>query len=262
LQTLVKNIEIGLLGINAKGEVMLMNQALQKLLQKSYLVTLDSLQKVDEKLWQVVRDLPSGQRELIKLSLNNNLLHLSIQCAELIMQGQAIKLYAFQDIQNELEAQELIAWQKLIRILTHEIMNSVAPISSLSATLQQLLQDKQSLNQQELDNVRKSMAVIERRSEGLLSFTETYRTLTRIPPPQFRVLRVDELFDEVATLLQAQLDAQQITLEKELSEPDLQFNGDPHLLEQVLINLIKNAKDALEEREDATIKLSAFRTRE
>ncbi|MEL6592524.1 MAG: ATP-binding protein [Bacteroidota bacterium] len=262
LQTLVKNIEIGLLGINAKGEVMLMNQALQKLLQKSYLVTLDSLQKVDEKLWQFVRDLPSGQRELIKLSLNNNLLHLSIQCAELIMQGQAIKLYAFQDIQNELEAQELIAWQKLIRILTHEIMNSVAPISSLSATLQQLLQDKQSLNQQELDNVRKSMAVIERRSEGLLSFTETYRTLTRIPPPQFRVLRVDELFDEVATLLQAQLDAQQITLEKELSEPDLQFNGDPHLLEQVLINLIKNAKDALEEREDATIKLSAFRTRE
>ncbi|MEL7342607.1 MAG: hypothetical protein AAGM67_19140, partial [Bacteroidota bacterium] len=96
LQTLVSNIDIGLLGINDHGEVILMNQALQKLLQKSYLVTLDSLQKIDEKLWQVVQDLHSGQRELIKLNLNNNLLHLSVQCAELIMQGQSIKLYAFQ----------------------------------------------------------------------------------------------------------------------------------------------------------------------
>ncbi|MEM6346933.1 MAG: ATP-binding protein [Bacteroidota bacterium] len=258
LQTLVKHIDIGILCVNSEGEVILMNQALQKLLHKSYLVKFDSLQKIDEKLWDLVKDLANGQRELLKINLQNKLLHLSIQCAEIVMQGEAVRLISFQNIQTELEAQELNAWQKLIRILTHEIMNSVAPISSLSATIQKLLEGKEELKSNNLDKLRKSIAVIERRSEGLLSFTETYRTLTRIPPPHFQEIVVDELFDEVVTLMQPALDKGLITLEKEIRGDKLGFSGDPHLLEQVLINLIKNAIDALEETTEGKIQLKAF----
>lgn len=258
LQTLIKHVDIGLLCVNAEGEVILMNQALQKLLHKSYLVKIDSLQKVDQKLWEVVKQLESGQRELLKINIQNSLLHLSIQSAEIILQGEAIKLISFQNIQNELEAQELIAWQKLIRILTHEIMNSVAPISSLSATIQKLLEGKEELKSVDLERLRKSIAVIERRSEGLLGFTETYRTLTRIPPPQFQEVRVDDLFDEVVTLMQADLDKGLIQVQKQVKGDKLKFSGDPHLLEQVLINLLKNAIDALAETENAQIQLNAF----
>jgi len=258
LQTLVKHIDIGLLCVNGEGEVILMNQALQKLLHKSYLVKLESLQKVDEKLWELVKDLKSGQKELLKINIQNNLLHLSIQCAEIVLQAEPIKLISFQNIQTELEAQELIAWQKLIRILTHEIMNSVAPISSLSATIQKLLEGKDELKSSNLEKLRKSIAVIERRSEGLLSFTETYRTLTRIPPPHFQEVLVDELFDEVVTLMQPSLDKGLIELQKQTRGDKLLFSGDPHLLEQVLINLLKNAIDALEDTTDAKIQLNAF----
>ncbi|MFK7922878.1 MAG: PAS domain-containing sensor histidine kinase [Bacteroidia bacterium] len=258
LQTLIKHVDIGLLCINSEDEVILMNQALQKLLHKSYLVKVDSLQKVDPKLWDVVEQLQSGQRELLKINIQNSLLHLSIQCAEIILQGESIKLISFQNIQNELEAQELIAWQKLIRILTHEIMNSVAPISSLSATIQKLLEGKDELKSVDLERLRKSIAVIERRSEGLLGFTETYRTLTRIPPPQFQEVRADELFDEVVTLMQPDLDKGLIQVQQQIKGDKLSFSGDPHLLEQVLINLLKNAIDALQETPNAQIQLNAF----
>lgn len=139
LQTLVGHVDIGLLCINGQGEIILMNQALQKLLHKSYLVKIQGLAKVHPQLFETVQNLEVGQRELLKINIQNKLLHLSIQCVEIVLRKDPYRLISFQNIQNELEEQELISWQKLIRILTHEIMNSVAPISSLSSTIQQVL---------------------------------------------------------------------------------------------------------------------------
>ncbi len=262
LQTMVEHINVGLLGINDKEEVILMNKSLQKMLHKSYLINLDGIGKVDKQLCKTVKELEPGQRELVKVNIQNNLLQLSISAVAITLKKESFRLISFQNIQNELEAQELIASQKLIRILTHEIMNSVAPIASLSSTINEMLNrpEKTVINGQ-LENIKRSIQVIQKRSEGLLDFTETYRQLTRIPPPKFQIVSAKSLINEVQTLLVLDFEKHRIRFEKQLpSGEEFSFQGDPHLLEQVLINLVKNAIDAVKDNKHPIIKASAFYT--
>ena len=257
LQTIVEHIDIGLLGVRDNGEINLMNKALQAMLHKSYLINLDALEKVDLRLWEIVRNLRPGERELIKINIDNQLQQLAIQCIELTLNREHFRLFSFQNIQSELEQQEMAAWQKLIRILTHEIMNSVAPIASLSSTMHDFLaaQKNGHLEAGDLEQVTHSLSVIRRRSEGLLDFTETYRSLTRIPPPKFQLLDARALIGEVHTLFQPELEEHGITCSADFQPDDITFQGDPALLEQVLINLVKNAMDAVRDREQPTIRI-------
>lgn len=253
LQTMVEHISIGLLCYDEQEEVVLMNKALQKMLHKSYLINLAGLRSVDEDLWESVRTIQPGDRELIKITIDNRMLQLAIQSTELIMNRNRLHLVSFQNIQSELEEQELVAWQKLIRILTHEIMNSVAPISSLSSTLKDIIGEKSELDVDTLKMVRQSLGVIQRRSEGLMAFTDTYRQLTRLPPPNFQVVDGQDLLEEVATLFRVELTERAIELQLYLPPSPITFQADPNLLEQVLINLIKNAMDALSGQENGNI---------
>lgn len=262
LQTLVQHVDIGLLCVDGNGEVILMNNALQKLLRKSYLINLNALKKIDEQLWTVINDLKDGSRELLKVNIQNHLLQLSIQAVDITLQKEPFRLISFQNIQSELEAQELLAWQKLIRILTHEIMNSVAPISSLSSTINNMLNQADNIEQVQLETIKKSLAVIHKRSEGLLDFTETYRTLTRIPPPKFQIVDLQILVEEVETLMDLDIRKYNIQLIKEYDTEKIQIKGDPHLLEQVLINLLKNAIEACKEQPTPKIELHVFSTQD
>lgn len=260
LQTLIHHVEVGLLCVKEDGEVILMNDALKNLLHKSYLIHLDGLKKINPQLWEKVQALPPGDPELLKINIQNKLLQLSLQAVDIKLQDVSFRLYTFQNIQNELEAKELDAWQKLIRILTHEIMNSVAPISSLSSTIKDMLEEPDLSREEKLGHIQKSIEVIQKRSEGLLDFTETYRTLTRIPPPKFQKLDLVQLTDQVITLMKSDLQYFQIELKKDLPDTPLLFEGDPHLLEQVLINILKNAIDAVQEIPQPMIKILASRT--
>ncbi len=256
LQTVVEHVEVGLLCIDEDGEVVLMNKALQRLLRKSYLVNLSGLQKIDEQLWEAVTHLKPGDRELLKLNIDNRLMQIAVRTIDLILNKENLKLISFQNIQSELEAQELVAYQKLIRILTHEIMNSVAPIASLSSTINDVVANKDQLDPDYIDMIKNSVRVIKKRSEGLLDFTETYRSLTRIPPPNFQLINGNALLKELKTLFMAELESRKIDLRLDLPPTPVTFQGDPNLLEQVLINLIKNAADALKESDDPVIDVS------
>ena len=253
LQTVVEHITIGLLCYNDEEEIIFMNKSLQGLLRKSYLMNLESLKTVDAKLCEAVREMPSGERALIKVIIDNKLLQLAIQATELTLNKKRVRLISFQNIQSELAAQELVAWQKLIRILTHEIMNSVAPIASLSSTLKDIIGEKSALDADALAMFRKSLGVIQKRSEGLMAFTDTYRELTRIPPPKFQLVDGKELLEEAETLFRVRIKDQGIQFQIHTPPNPVQFQGDPNLLEQVLINLIKNAMDALEGQKDPVI---------
>lgn len=253
LQTVVEHINIGVLCYNEEEEIVLMNKALQSLLHKSYMINLDSLKTVDATLCDTIRELPSGERTLIKLIIDNKLLQLAIQSTELVLNKRRLRLVSFQNIQSELEGQELVAWQKLIRILTHEIMNSVAPIASLSSTLKDIIGEKSELDEDALKMVRHSLGVIQKRSQGLMAFTDTYRELTRIPPPKFQLVEGTDLLEEAETLFRARMDRQGIQFQIHLPPSSVSFQGDPNLLEQVLINLIKNAADALEGQHDGAV---------
>jgi two-component system, NtrC family, nitrogen regulation sensor histidine kinase NtrY len=256
LQTIVEHIDIGLLGLNSQGEIILMNKALQALLHKSYLINFDSLQQIDEQLWKTVKELKGGERELVKVNINNKLLQLAVQSIDLTLNKQNFRLISFQNIRTELEEQELVAWQKLIRILTHEIMNSVAPIASLSSTICDVLRNNGTPDDGTIEQIKNSVGVIQKRSEGLLNFTETYRSLTRIPPPQFQTIDGRGLIDEVHTLFKTQLEERNIVFEIQQTPPgSFPLLADPNLLEQVLINLVKNAMDAVEGRPDPKIEI-------
>lgn len=256
LQSIVEHIDIGLLCFDDNEEVILMNKALQGLLHKSYLINLSALRQIDETLWSAVKGLKSGERELVKLTVENKMKQLSIQCIELILKGEHYRLVSFQNIQSELEQQELVAWQKLIRILTHEIMNSVAPIASLSSTISDVIGNSAASGDSNLKNIKNSVDVIKKRSEGLLGFTETYRTLTRIPPPNFELVDARDLVEEVCTLFRPELESKGIKLETGFPAHPVTFQGDPSLLEQVLINLVRNAADALAGRENPRIQIN------
>ncbi|WP_367387876.1 PAS domain-containing sensor histidine kinase [Lewinella sp. LCG006] len=247
LQTIVEQIEIGLLCYNEAGEVRLMNKALQRMLRKSFLLHVDGLEQVDPHLLEAIRDSREGKRDLVKITIDNRLLQLAVLTSELRLQDERLFLVSIKNIQNELEEQELDAWQKLIRILTHEIMNSVAPITSLSGTIDAMLSDEPVPDAQTLQDVRQSVQVIQRRGEGLLAFTETYRSLTRIPPPNFQEVSVDKLLERVVTLFQSQAQERGVTLHQHRYPSELNLQADPYLLEQVIINLTKNALDALAE---------------
>lgn len=259
LYTIVEHVDIGLLSVDQNEDIIMMNKALQAMLRKSYLLKLDGLKSIDEQLYQTVKNLKTGQRELVKVTVKNKLIQLAIQSIDLTLNKEPFRLITFQDIQSELEEQELVAWQKLIRILTHEIMNSVAPIASLSSTIKDVLNNNGSVSPNTLDQIKNSVGVIQKRSEGLLDFTETYRSLTRIPPPKFQLVEGQQLIKEVQTLFQTDLEQYQIEFKIDAPSDPVHFQGDPNLLEQVLINLVKNAMDAVKKKDNPKIVVSLQR---
>ncbi len=255
LQTIVEHVRVGLLCIDDEGNVFMMNKALQELLRKPYLVNAAALKQVDENLYEVVQKLKAGEKELVKIMVDNKIVQLSISATEFKLQKQSLKLVSMQNIQLELEERELEAWQKLIKILRHEIMNSISPIVSLTSTIEGMLSNGE-LDEESLSDIKAGMGAIRNRSEGLMHFTETYRNLTRIPPPKFQIVDVRLLLQRIGTLFQPVFDKNGINFQTQSPTSPVNCTADPELLEQVVINLLKNAIEAVKESDDPTIVLN------
>jgi signal transduction histidine kinase len=234
----------------------MINKALKKLLRKPYLVNAEALKKIDKNLYEVVQRLHSGDKELLKITIDNKIVQLSISALEFKLQKQSLKLVSMQNIQSELEERELEAWQKLIRILRHEIMNSISPIVSLTSTIEGMMKGGK-LEGEDLDDVKAAIRAIRNRSEGLMHFTETYRNLTRIPPPKFQIVDVRLLVQRLSTLLKPAFEKDHINFQMQMPNSPVNCSIDPELLEQVLINLIKNAIEAVNGSEKPTITVTA-----
>jgi signal transduction histidine kinase len=158
------------------------------------------------------------------------------------------------------------AWQKLVRVLTHEIMNSVTPISSLATTVENdltgYLRDKKencTIEREDLEDIHLAIQTIQRRSEGLIRFVNDFRSLTHTPEPKFQLVKIKDLFDQIYVLLKGELEKNEVTFKMTIEPEDLSFELDPELIQQVLINLIKNAMQALTEQQDKIISLKAYR---
>lgn len=262
LQTIVEAVDVGLLCVEEGGGIFLMNKALQQILKKPYLVNLQALEGVDPILYETVRDLKTGERDMVKVNIDGKRMPLALQATEFILREQKLKLVSFQNIQGELEERELEAWQKLIRILRHEIMNSITPIVSLTATIDSMLAIGDGpIDPEAAGDVRAAIGAIRNRSEGLMRFTETYRNLTRLPPPKFQLVDANDIIKRVQVLYQPVFDKKRVKLNVLLSTQPLVFKADVELMEQVIINLLKNAIDACAERESPTVTLTTDRNK-
>ncbi|MBX2843606.1 MAG: PAS domain-containing protein [Flammeovirgaceae bacterium] len=204
LQTIVDHIGVALICYKPDGEITLMNDAASQLLRLPHLSNINSLKRIDGHLPEQIKSLEPGQKILVKLNIGNSLHHLSIYGAIFKLEQEEFKLISFQNIRSELKGHEVIAWQKLIRVLNHEIMNSVTPIISLSGIIHKKLGENIDLisgndveAKVELVELLKGIGTIEYRSKGLLNFVKNYRSLSSINKPNFKKVEVGLLFDRV-----------------------------------------------------------------
>ena len=262
LQKILELIDTGILSYEEQsGTVVWMNESLKKMLQLPYIKTIHSLAKRDNELYKDIISLKPGDSRIATAHLERASYKVLLSATAFQTEGKIYKLIAFQNVNEALDETESKAWQKLLSVLTHEIMNSVAPISSLAETLKSRLQHSvSSLNNDSgsVDDLELGIETIRRRSEGLLKFAETYRNLNKITNPNLQDIYVRDVFENLLQLMQPTLEQKNIELETILKDTDLMIKADSNLLEQVLINLFVNAIEAVKEKTDPRIVLSAY----
>ena len=265
LNTVIQHVGIGLLAYRPNGTVILINDAAKKILKVAGLSDIHSMGQTSPELVDTLLKLKHGDKRLVKFVSEGETGYLSIFARSFLLRQEKYILVSIQNIQAELEEKEMEAWQNLIKVLTHEIMNSMTPISSMAATLLDMLGTGEKIDglamdeigREEIEEVAGALKTIHRRSQGLMSFVDSYRNMTLIPKPKFRLLSLSDLFKRVENLMRPRLTDGSIAFRWMVEPETLELTADPDLMEQVLINLILNAIDAVTGREDPCITLSA-----
>ncbi|HEY6502629.1 MAG TPA: ATP-binding protein [Chitinophagaceae bacterium] len=262
LQKILELVNTGILSYEEQGgEIVWMNESLKKMLQMPYLKTIYSLGKRDEGLSKEIISLKPGESRIATAHLEKTPFKVLLSATAFQTDGKIYKLIAFQNVDEALDETESKAWQKLLSVLTHEIMNSVAPISSLAETLKSRLQQSVSVLNNDsgsVDDLEIGIETIKRRSEGLLKFAETYRNLNRITNPNLKKVYVRDIFENILQLMQPTVEQKNIELETILKDTDLTVEADINLLEQVLINLVVNAIEAVKDKTHPRIVLTGY----
>ena len=259
----IKHVDTGLISFDQDGKVEVLNEAAKGMLQLEYAQNIGAIDRVKPGLAEQCLNLKPGKQSMVKLIRKHEILSLSMRAAEFKMQQKHIKLISFQNIKNELDEQELDSWQKLIRVMTHEIINSVSPITLLSSTLVKIFEDegkprkKSDLDEEQIENALSGLLAINKRSKGLARFVESYKSLTKIPDPVIKEVNVEDLFSHILMLMNNTSDSRNCIIDYEVSSKNLHIQVDEKLIEQVLINLIKNALEAGEGKDDLSIQIRA-----
>jgi nitrogen fixation/metabolism regulation signal transduction histidine kinase len=243
------------------GGIILLNETLKNLLGIPYLKSIQDLQRRDEGLYENILALRPGKNKVVRISIDQSEMRVFLSCSLFQTEGIRFKLIAFQDVNGVLDENEARAWGKLLSVMTHEIMNSVAPISSLADTLRtRLLESKVATGKEKqglIDDIGLGIETIRHRSESLMRFAQTYRNINKVTKPDLQKLFVRDLFGRLKLLMQPLVEQKQIVMEFILPDPELSFKADPSLIEQLLINLITNAMNAVKGRPAAKITISA-----
>ncbi|WP_347159747.1 sensor histidine kinase [Pontibacter chitinilyticus] len=267
MQTILQMIDTGIMALDEEtGEVEWVNDAFKNILHLPYLKSLKSLEPRYPALYEAIRVLKPNTSNLLKLKLPEGTSQLLLSETPFTLQHRHLQLIALKNVSATVDATETEAWQKLLRVMTHEIMNSVAPIASLADSLERHLHlEREKLEEEPdarpdpelLQDTEEGVGIIKKRSEGLLRFAQFYRNLNKQQELMLTTVYVQELFKSINGLMRPQLEAQGIALECHVTPSDLTLYGDVNLLEQVLINLILNAKRAVLGRPHPQVTLTA-----
>jgi signal transduction histidine kinase len=261
LQKILELVDTGILSYKTDtGEIVWMNESFKRMMGIPYLKTIHSLEKRDEGLYKEAINIKTGDSKLATATTDKTSFKVLLSATAFQTDNQTFKLIAFQNVNEALDENEAEAWRKLLSVMTHEIMNSVAPISSLAETLKNRLHESVAHLQNKegsVDDLALGIETIQRRSEGLLKFAETYRNLNKITTLNSKKILVRDLFENLNQLMQPTLEQKQIELDIILKDPAITLDADVNLLEQVLINLLVNAIEAVKDKTDPQIILTA-----
>jgi two-component system nitrogen regulation sensor histidine kinase NtrY len=260
LNTVVQQVRTGIISFDKEGNVQLVNATAKRIIGIANLKNINEVNESNPKLYQALTETGLGKSTLYK---SGHEFLITIQATELRIRGNDVKLLTLQNIQTELQKQELEAWQNLTRVLRHEIMNSITPISSLTSTLREILDHDlvkkdgaYELNDEGAEDLREGLTTIENRSKGLIKFIDAYREYTSLPPPKIKTVRLKDLIDKVAQLMRVELKKTSINFSTSCESEYLTIQADEEMIEQVLINLIKNAIEAISKQPNGKIELN------
>ncbi|TKG95795.1 PAS domain S-box protein [Puteibacter caeruleilacunae] len=262
-QTILEHTATGILTFNENGNILHANTAAKRLIGLEVLTHVMQVSRVDNKLYQVLLQIKSQEHRLVSLKTERGTVQLSLKATSMLAGSKQLMLIAIQDIKNELDAKEIESWVKLIRVLTHEIMNSIAPITSLSESLSRFFMNngkarrKEEIDERVIANTIKGLEIIKDRGKGLVSFVDSYRRLTRLPKPEKKIIPLKELLEKIKLLAGAFDESQSIALTVGLEQPDLTINADEKQISQVILNLVKNAFQSVGDKHDGEVKIIA-----
>ncbi len=251
-KTIVDHTSTGLVSFTTEGKVELFNDAARKIFKINVLRTIEKLDRFKDGFSEILKDLKPGDKQLINIIIDEELVQLSTRKAIFRTGSVDLHLVSFQNIKSELEQQEIESWQKLIRVLTHEIMNSITPIITLVSTLTRIFRHKETgglksigeLSEQNIEKTIRGLDIIENRGKGLVHFVRNYRSVTILPKPEFQILNLSDMFTRVKELHDEILTEKGITVIIKCPQL-LHMQADGKLIDQVLINLFKNALEAV-----------------
>lgn len=203
-----------------------------------------------------IEKIQDGGKRFFELKIQEKFVQLSIEVIPLNLYGANYNIISFQNIKDEIEQKETEAWNRLIGVISHEILNSITPISSLSDTVNQMISNKESLNIEDLEDLKPALQTIKRRSDGLLDFVKDYRLIAELPTPNVTQHSVGEILQHIKILMQPMVSAKNIKLEVLQTASKISLSLDFKLVEQALINLITNSMYAVEDTEKPLIEVS------
>ena len=260
-QALIEHVGTGILTYDEKGFVLHANSSIKKMLGLGQFTHMKQLEKVDEQLLKTILNMPQQGRKLVSFKGKQGQVNLSIKSSLFKNHDKQFALLSVQDINQELDEKELDSWMRLIRVLTHEIMNSIAPVTSLSESISNFfVKDGEAIlpeevNEKMIKTTIRGLEVIREQGRSLISFVESYRKLTRLPKPEKNEILVAELLEKMVLLNRAQFPDSKIQFVTRVESPDISIHADEKLISQVLINLLKNSQEALIDKEEARIEL-------
>ena len=263
LQFVIGHVGIGLIAFSGDGRVSLVNNSLLKLLDIKSLHQLNQLNRVCDGFEDLLLALKPGEQSVFKLTIKNEIMQLLIRMTGFKYQDEHLKLASLQDFRQELEEQEIRSWQKLIRVMTHEIMNSVTPITTLTLAIKRCLGNEEKiktleeLEEEDIRDVVINSDLIEERSKGLIGFVNNYRSISKIDKLTLSDCKAEKLLTSTVNLFKEECRESNIEIGKNVQPQDLTLSLDEKLLQQVLINLVKNAMEAVKGVSNAAIHLSA-----
>lgn len=251
-ELIMDSVNTGIVVVSESGNIYQTNREAIRLLGLPVFTHIRQLKRIDDHLPDLFKNIQPNEKQQISFSNERGTVHLSIRSSEIIINGKKLRILAINDINSELDEQEIESWIRLIRVLTHEIMNSITPITSLSDTLIHLHGNKD-------DNIREGLEVISSTGKGLIEFVDSYRRLTRIPTPNMKPFEVRPFLENKIRLSH---NNREIKIRLDVKPDELMIYADHQLISQVILNLLKNAVQAVESSGQGEILIRAYCNKE
>lgn len=249
-QTLLEHVATGIVTFNSKGFVLHANSTVRKMLGVEVLTHINQLERINRNLFQAVQVIKPFEQKLVSMPTERGTIELSLKATSFKTKNDDLILLSVQDIRNELDEKELDSWMKLIRVLMHEIMNSIAPITSLSESLTNYFTIDgrpalpEEVDEKTIQTTIRGLNVIKEQGSGLMLFVESYRKLTRLPKPDRKIFKVEDLLNRMKVLYSSLENSSKVKLTVSINPPEMEIFADENLISQVLLNLMKNAVEA------------------